>query len=111
MASPTTVAAVKLQLGIAADDTRDDARLAEIVGAVNNVVGSMAVAQLVTVDGTWPPRAELGAAMLGARLFRRKNSPAGVESFGSLGAAYVMRTDPDIAMMLGLGTYQAPQLG
>jgi len=52
-----------------------------------------------------------GATMLAARLHRRKGSPAGVEAFGSLGAAYVMRTDPDIAMFLKLGSWQRPQVG
>jgi len=59
----------------------------------------------------WPPRIVRGSTMLAARLFRRKGSPAGVEAFGSLGGAYVMRTDPDIAMLLGLGTWTSPQVG
>ena len=46
------------------------------------------------------------------RLYRRRNSPAGVESFSDIGGAvYVQRNDPDIAMMLGIGTYARPVIG
>lgn len=108
---PTSLPAVKLQLGIADTDTRDDERLEVIVGAVNSEVRLWRVA-LRSVDAAeWLASTALGASMLAARLYRRKNSPAGVESFGQLGAAYVMRNDPDIAQLLQLGSYQQPQLG
>ena len=108
---PTSVELVKVQLSIKSEDTRDDAQLTSIVAAVNNLVRGMAVSEAAVGQATWPDRIILGASMLGARLFRRRNSPAGVESFGQLGATYVMRNDPDIAQLLQLGTYQAPQLG
>jgi hypothetical protein len=47
----------------------------------------------------------LGAAMLGARLYRRRNSPEGVATFTADGAVYVQRNDPDVAMLLGIGAY------
>lgn len=108
---PTSLALVKAHLSIAADDTRDDTKLAAIVAAVNNLVRSMRVSEAAVGQASWPARIEYGATMLAARLFRRKNSPAGVEAFGQLGAAYVMRNDPDIAQLLQLGTYQQPQIG
>lgn len=108
---PTSLPLVKVQLSIKPEDTRDDAQLSSIVAAVNNLVRGMAVSNAAVGQDTWPDRIILGASMLGARLFRRRNSPAGVESFGQLGATYVMRNDPDIAQLLQLGTYQAPQLG
>jgi hypothetical protein len=49
--------------------------------------------------------------MLAARLFRRRNSPAGVEAMGPDGATYVMRNDPDIGQLLRLGSWQLPGLG
>lgn len=113
---PTGLASVKGQLGIT--DARDDARLQLIVDAVNSQVRSWPVS-LAAVDTSttadparpWPARIVLGATLLCARLFRRKNSPAGVEAFGAEGAAYVMRSDPDIAQLLELGSWQGPMVG
>lgn len=108
---PTTLPMVKVQLSIAADDVRNDAQLTAIIAAVNNVVRGLAISERAVGQEAWPKRIEHGATMLAGRLFRRKNSPAGVESFGQLGAAYVMRNDPDIAQLLALGSQQLPQLG
>lgn len=108
---PADLPRVKLQLSIGADDTRDDDRLNAIVAAVNSLVRTWPVAAAAVNEPTWPAHIVEGAAMLAARLFRRKNSPAGVEVFASQGAAYVMRTDPDIAMLLKLGSYSTPQVG
>lgn len=108
---PATLPEVKADLGIA--DARDDVRLEGIVAAVNRMVRSWPVSASA-VDGTWEDDASdalLGARMLAGRLFRRKGSPAGVEAFGSQGAAYVMRNDPDIAMLLQLGPYAPPDVG
>lgn len=106
---PASLEAVKVQLSI--EDDRDDARLEPIVAAVNAMVRTWPVAGDLDADGAFAPYCVLGACMLAARLYRRKNSPAGVESFGSLGAAYVMRNDPDIAQLLQLGSYTRPQIG
>jgi hypothetical protein len=106
---PTTVGKVKAGLQIT--DTDDDTELTDIVDAVNNQIRTWAVAQAAVDQPEWPPRIVRGATMLAGRLFRRKGSPAGVESFGSLGGAYVMRTDPDIAMLLQLGSWTHPQVG
>ena len=113
---PTTVPKVRVALSMPPADVRDDDELATIVAAVNSEVRTWRVAADAATDpfdpeATWPERIEHGATMLAARLFRRKGSPAGVESFGSLGAAYVMRTDPDIAMLLKLGSWTRPQVG
>ena len=110
---PTSRDLVKQQLRIAAEDARDDAELDSIVAAVNAEVRGwpvvVPVASLVPLE--WPDNITRGATMLASRLWRRKNSPAGVEQFGSLGAAYVMRTDPDIAMLLRLGSWASPEVG
>lgn len=108
---PTTVALVKVQLSIPSDDERDADRLAMIVAAVNSQVRSWRVSTAAVDQASWPERIQLGATMLAARIYRRKNSPAGVESFGSQGAVYVSRTDPDIAQLLGLGPHQPPTAG
>lgn len=108
---PTTRELVKSQLRIAPDDVRDDAELADVVAAVNAEVRSWPQAAPAAALGVWPDNYTRGATMLASRLWRRKNSPAGVEAFGSLGASYVMRTDPDIAMLLKLGSWAGPELG
>lgn len=117
---PTTVPLVKAQLDIREDDTRSDARLDGIVEAVNSLVRTWRVSTAAVDDDTvddvvdepaWPQRIVYGATLLAARYFRRKNSPAGVEAMGQQGAVYVMRTDPDVAQLLGLGTHSPPTVG
>lgn len=110
---PATLATVKTHLGI--DDTTDDARITSIVAAVNTRVLSWPVAGVAADAPDWagPGVAHLvqGATMLAARLFRRKDSPAGVAAFGDLGPVYVQRNDPDIALLLQLGAYAKPAVG
>lgn len=108
---PATVAGVKLHLEL--EDTRDDERLTALVAAVNAQLRRWPVAQLAVDLNDWSTAADVvhGANMLAARLFRRRNSPAGVEAFGADGAVYISRNDPDIAQMLQLGSWARPQVG
>lgn len=92
-------------------DTDPDEQLEAIADAVNYLVRRWPVAQLAVDRAEWPASVVRGATMLAGRLWRRKDSPAGVEAFGQLGAAYVMRSDPDIAMLLQLGSWARPGLG
>lgn len=114
---PTSLAAVKTALTI--NDGVDDARIQPKVDAANALIRSWPVS-LQAVDmtdpenpvpGTWPAYLTEGATALASRWWRRKGSPAGVEAIGDLGATYVMRNDPDIAMQLGLGTWAKPDVG
>ncbi len=51
----------------------------------------------------WPASVRLGAVMLTARTWRRKDTPTGVVSVGDDGSiAYVARFDPDLSRLLGL---------
>lgn len=59
----------------------------------------------------WSSDVTLGATMLAARLYRRRNSAGGVEVYGGDGPAYVRRNDPDVAMLLGLGEYAPIRVG
>lgn len=114
---PTSLDAVKLALSI--NDAVDDARIQPKVDAVNALVRSwpQALAAVDNTDpdapvaGTWPYYLVEGATALASRWWRRKGSPAGVEAIGDLGATYVMRNDPDIAMQLGLGSWAKPEVG
>ena len=87
-----------------------------VVDAVNAVVRGLPVAQLPDpAEGEpapeWPASIVEGSTMLAVRVYRRKNTPGGVEAFGSDGIAYVRRSDPDIAMLLGLGEWASPAVG
>lgn len=108
---PATVTGLKAHLGIS--DDRDTARLEGIVAAVNAKVRQWPCSTVAVNLADWSTAAHVveGATMLAARLYRRKNSPAGVEAFGTEGAVYVMRNDPDVAMLLGLGPWQPPAVG
>lgn len=108
---PATVPGVKAHLGI--DDTRDDARLASIVAAVNAKVRRWPVVDPARGEADWIKAADAveGSTLLSARLFRRKDSPAGVAALGADFPVYVMRNDPDVAMLLGLGSWAAPEVG
>ncbi|AWY04757.1 head-tail connector protein [Gordonia phage Emperor] len=103
-ATPTTEPQVREYLGLG-EHANDG--LGDVVGAVNALVARWRP----TTTGTWPADVTTGATMLAARVWRRRNSPAGVETFGELGPLYVQRNDPDIAMLLGLGNYLAPRVG
>lgn len=107
-AGPTSLEAVKVALTV--KDGADDARLTPYVDAANALVRSWPVSQ-AAVDSSWPAYIVSGATMLAARWWRRKGTPAGVEAVGEAGFAYVMRNDPDIAMMLKLGNYAGPGVG
>lgn len=65
------------------------------------------------VEGTFTPPADVveGAKLLVARLYSRIGSPAGVASFGELGAASVRSFDPDVDRLLQLGPYRKPVIG
>jgi hypothetical protein len=104
---PAMLSKVKALLGIT--DGTDDNDLSDVVAAVNATVRRLPCADVDAA--TWPADVERGANMLGVRLFRRKNTPSGVESFGDNGPIYVRRNDPDIAQLLQLGDYESPMVG
>lgn len=108
---PATVAAVREHVGLA--DGRDTVRVQRIVDAVNSQVRRWPVCDPARGQADWQLAADAveGAVMLAARLYRRKNSPAGVETFGSEGAVYVQRNDPDLAQLLQLGQWAGPMVG
>lgn len=102
---PTSVERVRTMLSL--DSSEDDA-LSGPVAAVNSLVRGWLKPD---AEGVWDPRHVFGADLLAARLYRRKDSPAGVVAFGVEGAAYVQRNDPDVALLLQMGAYAAPRVG
>ena len=99
----TTAAAVATHLSMDPGDAGVLAKLEATVAAVNVLVPRMAT--------TPPASRDLGATMLAARLYRRRNSPEGVATFTAEGAVYVQRNDPDVALLLGIGSYAPPVVG
>lgn len=47
---------------------------------------------------------KLGTAMLANRYYARRSSPLGAAQFTEFGAGTILRYDPDIGRLLGLGT-------
>lgn len=66
---------------------------------------------VVLEDGAWLPNVDRGANMLGARLYRRRNTPDGVTALADGGAVYIQRSDPDVAMLLKIGAHTPPAVG
>lgn len=105
-AGPATVELVTAQLSLTSDP---DALVTQAVNAANAWVRRQRVADISAE--AWPDDIELGTVMLAARLYRRRNSPDGVQAMTDAGAAYVARSDPDIAMLLQVGAYARPAVG
>lgn len=106
---PATLPEVKAALKVS--DDREDVFIGGIVAAVNRKIRRWPIARHAAGLDKWPEDIMLGATLLASRLYRRRNSPAGFESFNGEGTAYVQRNDPDIAQMLEIGAYSRPQVG
>lgn len=58
----------------------------------------------------WRADYALGTVMLAAQLYRRRNTPGGVEQFGETGV-YVRAIDADVERLLRIGRYSPPGVG
>jgi hypothetical protein len=103
-AGPTSTDQVAAMLSLAADDPE----LPAVVAAVNTLVGGWLTP---APDGEWAAHHRYGATLLAARFYRRRESVTGFQLQGMDGAAYVARTDSDIAQLLGLGAFAPPRVG
>lgn len=84
-------------------DSAHDAELTRLIAVV-----SALVTEWVGPAAAETAPVKLGAEMLAARLWGRRNSPAGLESISEAGPVYVSRNDPDIAQLIGLGVHRRP---
>jgi uncharacterized protein (DUF2342 family) len=103
---PTSAAAVARQLQWPEADIADPVKLARLevtVAAVNEFVAHAAT--------TGPDSRALGAAMLGARLWRRRASAEGTATYTADQAVGAARSDPEVWMLLGLGSWAPPVVG
>lgn len=89
--------------------TQDVEALASIVPAVNRLVEDLANIDREE-DGTWSGTTRLGATLLAARLYKRKDTASGMTG-GVDGALYVARFDSDIDRLLHLGAFRKPIIG
>lgn len=95
----------------------DDVYVDRAVSSANAYVAGLPVVAALGFmpDGTtpadWTDDINLGAVMLASRLYRRRNSAAGVEAITEAGAQYVARYDSDISRLLKIDGYQKPQVG
>lgn len=107
---------LKTWLGVSRAD--EDAVFDVVVAAVKSTVGRLPGIDVNVADNpdgttstTWADSTVTGALMLGARLYRRRNSPNGIEAFTEGGAAYVSRYDPDVARLLHVDGFTPPAVG
>lgn len=95
-------------------DTADDDLITDVVAATTAYVATipyvLALDPEVWPPGLWPSDVTQGAIMLAARLYRRRNTPSGVESFVE-GAVYLPRRDHDVDMLLHQGFYAPKFVG
>ncbi len=99
---------VKNQLKIPVEDTTDDALITRAIGATEPIVTRSRPD--AAADPAASPDAYQGAVMLAAKIVRRRNSPAGIESFGD-SVTYVASYDPEIALLLRRGNNRMPGVG
>jgi hypothetical protein len=97
-------------------DAADDALIDDVVAATNAWVAATAYVRELPVppdddpEGLWPLDVQQGAVMLAARLYRRRNTPSGVEPLTD-GAVYLPRRDADVDALLHQGYYAPPRVG
>lgn len=114
MFDPTTVEAVKTELGLATG--ADDTKLLALVAATNAYVRRYHP-DPTDADGlpvAWPADQRLGAARLAAGLYRNSNAP-GISDNGLGGAAsdtaFRRATDVLIEQLLRIGRHAPPAVG
>ena len=100
-------------LGLPGDPAADDNLTLACRLTTNLVNGLPWVARYTaaTDPPAWPGGVDEASVMLAARLYRRRNTPSGVESFGESPATYVLRHDPDVARALRIGPNAMPRVG
>ena len=102
MTPAEVVAEVARWSGLRATSAADPALVLAAEAVVAYVEGLPILSDRADTSAAWPASVRLGAVMLTARTWRRKDTPTGVASVGDGSIAYVARFDPDMSRMLGL---------
>lgn len=114
MTGPTgwlLLADVKRQLAMDATDTADDVLIQDVIDACEPEVCRARPDSWDEVrTPATTPDAYRGGVMLAARVVRRRNSPAGIESFGE-SVTYVASFDPDLDRFLRRNRHRMPGVG
>lgn len=113
---PPLLPALKLDMGIAVDDTRDDTRLQTQLDAAISFVERIRPRFNYDEDpeSTCPAPTDdlvLGTLRLAARWHTRRRSPQGLVDMGELGTARIPSFDPDIDRLLRIGRHAIPAVG
>jgi hypothetical protein len=109
---PITAADVQGHLGVGGGQPGHQAGQDAAAAAASAWVADKVLGLSPDDPATWPDTVNaalhLGCVLLAARWYGRRSSANGVASFAEFGVAYVSRTDPDVANLLGLNR---PQVG
>lgn len=111
---PPTLADLKVDAGVAADDTRDDPVFTQNLAAAVDFVERVHRTryQFVEESGSVLPAPDvamcLGTIRLARRWKERRMSVDALVQMGEFGAARVPSFDPDIERQLRIGRYAAP---
>lgn len=98
-------------MGHSAPTEPDDVQALELViSAVTKYVESLPNIEFDPSGFYWAATTKLGAIMLAARMYQRRNSPGGVTAIGDV-TTYVSRYDSDIARLLNLESFTKPMVG
>lgn len=114
---PPQLDALKRDLGIEANDTRDDGALQEMLDAAVAWVQEQRRGDL-NFEGhpdsllpAPPASVRLGTVRLAGRWHTRRRSPDGLVDLGSeLGSSRVPTVDPDIERQLAVGRFRNPMI-
>lgn len=105
--APATPEGVRVYLGLSEADT--DTEALNLSCAAANAFLRRYKGDEPPGDG-WPSDWVLGTVMQAAGLYRRRNTPGGVDTFGDTGM-YVRATDTEVERMLRIGRYAPPGVG
>lgn len=89
------------------------AAVADYVETTRRDLWVIEVVDGVEVSRTYTPTPSimLAARLAANRLWSRRDSAAGLASFGEFGATEILRYDPDLERLLGVGRYAFPRIG
>ncbi len=107
---PRAVSMTQVKNWLRVGDAVDDDLLTEVTAATTAWVNGLPYVEGLGPTAPWPADVRLGATMLAARMYRRRNTPSGVESTTD-GVVYVPRRDSDVDAMLRLGAWAEPEVG
>lgn len=100
-------------LGVPLPTDPDDLFVLEQVTDAVNLMVPETVPRVRDMDpaAEWPADVTTAALMQAARLFTRRRSPTGIQTYTETGAVYTPRWDPDIEKLLHIGKWAPPAFG